>query len=165
MNYSWHTRDRIFVTQVDVDAFALLVGSDERHEDREGEMRPTEAEIEQARLLVLKTAWLIDQRGAREARNEISMIKYVVPPLQTRILDRAMQVFGAAGLTPDTPLSYLWTWGRALRFADGPDEVHWFVVGRAELAAMEEEGGVDYDPKAAYLARQDEVKDGVFSGP
>ncbi|MDJ0953537.1 MAG: acyl-CoA dehydrogenase family protein, partial [Acidimicrobiia bacterium] len=91
------------------------------------------AEIEQARLLVLKTAWMIDQHGSRAARNEISMIKYVVPPMQTRIMDRAMQIFGAAGLTPDTPLSALWTWGRALRFADGPDEVHKRSVARREV--------------------------------
>ena len=55
--------------------------------------------------------------------------------LQTEVVDRAMQVFGAMGITPDTPLSYLWTWGRALRFIDGPDEVHLRNVARAELAA------------------------------
>ncbi len=96
------------------------------------------AEIEQARLLVLKTAWMIDRQGARAARNEISMIKYVVPPMQTRIMDRAMQIFGAAGLTPDTPLSALWTWGRALRFADGPDEVHKRSVARREVRRARE---------------------------
>ncbi len=96
------------------------------------------AEIEQARLLVLKTAWMIDRHGARAARTEISMIKYVVPPMQTRIMDRAMQVFGAAGLTPDTPLAYLWTWGRALRFADGPDEVHKRSVARREVRRARE---------------------------
>ena len=96
------------------------------------------AEIEQARLLVLKTAWMIDRAGARAARNEISMIKYVVPPMQTRITDRAIQVFGAAGLTPDTPLSALWTWGRALRFADGPDEVHKRSVARREVRRARE---------------------------
>jgi acyl-CoA dehydrogenase len=104
------------------------------------------AEIEQARLLVLKTAWLIDQHGARTARNEISMIKYVVPPMQTRIMDRAIQVFGAAGLTPDTPLSFLWTWGRALRFADGPDEVHKRTVARREVRRVTENPAGD-----AYL--------------
>jgi acyl-CoA dehydrogenase len=64
----------------------------------------------------------------------VSAIKVVAARLQTRIVDRAMQVFGAMGLTTDTPLSYLWTWGRALRLLDGPDEVHLRVVSRAELA-------------------------------
>ena len=53
--------------------------------------------------------------------------------LQTQVVDRAIQVFGAAGITPDTPLSYLWTWGRAMRFLDGPDEVHLKVIAREEL--------------------------------
>jgi acyl-CoA dehydrogenase len=90
-------------------------------------------EIEQARLLCFKAAWLMDQHGNKAARNEISMIKVVAARLQTQVTDRAMQVFGAAGLTPDTPLAYLWTWGRALRFIDGPDEVHLRTIARAEL--------------------------------
>ena len=81
-------------------------------------------EIEQARLLVLKAAWLIDQGGAKAARNEIAMIKVAVPRMQMKVVERAMQVFGAMGLSPDTPLPELWTMGRALRIADGPDEVH-----------------------------------------
>jgi acyl-CoA dehydrogenase len=91
-------------------------------------------EIDQARLLVLRAAWLMDMHGNQAARVEVSAIKLVAALLQTRVLDRAMQVFGAMGLTPDTPLSYLWTWGRAMRFLDGPDEVHLRVVARAELA-------------------------------
>ncbi|MEK7919809.1 acyl-CoA dehydrogenase family protein, partial [Burkholderia contaminans] len=75
-------------------------------------------EIEQARLLVLKAAWMIDKVGAKAARKEISMIKALVPTVYTDVCDRAMQVFGAAGLSPDTPLADHWTWGRALRFAD-----------------------------------------------
>ena len=90
-------------------------------------------QIEQARLLTLKAAWLMDTVGVKGAQTEISAIKVVAARLQTRIVDRAMQVFGAMGLTPDTPLSYLWTWGRAMRFLDGPDEVHLRVVARAEL--------------------------------
>ena len=77
-------------------------------------------EIEQARLLVLKAAWMIDTLGAKAAATEISMIKAIAPRMQTTILDRAMQTFGAMGLSPDTPLAELWTWGRALRIADGP---------------------------------------------
>lgn len=91
-------------------------------------------EIDQARLLVLRAAWLMDRQGNQAARVDVSAIKLVAARLQTRVLDRAMQVFGAMGLTPDTPLSYLWTWGRALRFVDGPDEVHLRVLARDELA-------------------------------
>lgn len=90
-------------------------------------------EIDQARLLVLRAAWLMDTAGNKAARVDVSAIKIVAARLQTRVLDRAIQVFGAAGLTEDTPLAYLWTWGRALRFIDGPDEVHLRTVARAEM--------------------------------
>ena len=90
-------------------------------------------EIEQARLLVLKTAWMIDTVGAKAARKEISMIKTLVPAMQCAIADRAIQSFGAMGISPDTPLADIYTWGRALRFADGPDEVHYRSIGRMEL--------------------------------
>ncbi|GAB3551506.1 acyl-CoA dehydrogenase family protein [Noviherbaspirillum agri] len=98
-------------------------------------------EIEQARLLVLKTAWLIDQHGTKGALREIAMIKAIVPRMQTTICDRAMQVFGAMGLSPDTPLAELWTWGRVLRIADGPDEVHLRTVAKQEMAAAGERRG------------------------
>jgi acyl-CoA dehydrogenase len=91
-------------------------------------------EIDQARLLVLRAAWLMDRAGNAAAKVDVSAIKVVAAQLQTRVVDRAMQVFGAMGLTPDVPLSSLWTWGRALRFIDGPDEVHLRTVARAELA-------------------------------
>lgn len=81
-------------------------------------------DIEQARLLNLKAAWMMDTYGNKAARTEVSMIKVAAARLQTQVCDRAMQVFGAKGITDDTPLAYLWTWGRALRFIDGPDEVH-----------------------------------------
>ena len=90
-------------------------------------------ELDQARLYVLRAAWMMDLHGNKSARTEVSAIKVVVSRMQTRILDRAIQVFGAKGLTNDTPLAFLWTWGRALRFIDGPDEVHTRVVARAEL--------------------------------
>jgi acyl-CoA dehydrogenase len=67
----------------------------------------------------------------------VSMIKVVVPRLQTTVLSRAMQVYGAMGLTPDTPLAFLWSWGRALQFIDGPDEVHLRSVARAEVRRQE----------------------------
>ncbi|MEM1048346.1 MAG: acyl-CoA dehydrogenase family protein [Pseudomonadota bacterium] len=98
-------------------------------------------EIDQARLYVMRAAWLIDTKGNKAARNEVSAIKVIVPRLQTQVLDRAMQIFGAMGLTPDTPLSFLWTWGRALRFIDGPDEVHIRSVARRELKHAREHLG------------------------
>ena len=90
-------------------------------------------EIEQARLLVLKAAWMIDNVGAKAAATEISMIKAIAPRMQVTILDRAMQTFGAMGLSPDTPLPELWTMGRSLRIADGPDDVHLRSIARAEI--------------------------------
>jgi acyl-CoA dehydrogenase len=90
-------------------------------------------DIDAARLLMLQTAWKMDRDGAKAARVDVSAIKVMAARLQTNVVDRAMQVFGAAGITPDTPLSYLWTWGRAMRFLDGPDEVHMKVIARQEL--------------------------------
>ncbi|HYZ26895.1 MAG TPA: acyl-CoA dehydrogenase family protein [Geminicoccaceae bacterium] len=94
-------------------------------------------EIDQARLLVLRAAWLIDRHGNKAARTDVSAIKVVVPRLQTAVLSRAMQVYGAMGLTDDTPLAFLWSWGRALQFIDGPDEVHLRTVARHEMRAQE----------------------------
>jgi len=94
-------------------------------------------EIEQARLLVLKAAAMIDESGAKGARKEIAMIKVIAPNLLATIADRAMQVFGAMGLTQDTPLADFYTAGRALRYADGPDEVHLHSLARLEMADAE----------------------------
>jgi acyl-CoA dehydrogenase len=97
------------------------------------EIARSRMEIEQARLLVLKSAWLIDQHGASGARKEISMIKAIVPALQCKVADRAMQVYGAMGISPDTPLPGIYTGGRTLRYADGPDEVHLRRIARIEI--------------------------------
>jgi acyl-CoA dehydrogenase len=94
-------------------------------------------EIDQARLLVLRAAWMIDRHGAKAAAKEIAMIKALTPCMQTRICDRAMQTFGAMGLSPDAPVADLWTWGRVLRIADGPDEVHLRSVARQEVRDQE----------------------------
>jgi len=93
-------------------------------------------EIDQARLLVLRTAWLLDQgdNHSHEARAQIAAIKVVAARLQSRVVERAMQIFGAMGLSPDTPLAYFWTWGRAMHLMDGPDEVHLRTVARHEIA-------------------------------
>lgn len=90
-------------------------------------------EIDQARLLCLRAAWMMDRHGNKAARTEVSAIKVVAARLQTKLADRAMQVFGAAGLSNDTPLAFIYSWGRALRFIDGPDEVHLRTVARAEI--------------------------------
>ncbi|MEO9101818.1 MAG: acyl-CoA dehydrogenase family protein, partial [Burkholderiaceae bacterium] len=98
-------------------------------------------EIDQARLLVLHAAWRLDNQGNAAARVDVAAIKLVAAQLQTRVLDRAMQVFGAMGLTPDTPLAQLWSWGRAMRLLDGPDEVHLRTIARAELARAKATAG------------------------
>ncbi len=90
-------------------------------------------EIEQARLLVLKTAWMIDSVGAKAARKEIAMIKALVPTVHTNVVDRAIQIHGAMGLSPDTPLADLYAFGRSLHLADGPNEVHLRSVAQIEL--------------------------------
>lgn len=98
-------------------------------------------EIDQARLLVLRAAWLMDNQGNAAARTDVSAIKIVAGRLQTQVLDRAIQIFGAMGLTSDTPLAYLWTWGRALRLLDGPDEVHLRNVARTEISRTKQNRG------------------------
>jgi acyl-CoA dehydrogenase len=89
--------------------------------------------IEQARLMVLKTAWLIDTVGARGARIEIAGIKVAVPRMATWVIDRAIQVLGGAGLSDDYPVAWLYAMARSLQVADGPDEVHKRSIARREL--------------------------------
>lgn len=90
-------------------------------------------DIDQARLLVYKTAWLIDKYGAKGARTEIAAIKVAAPAMATAVIDRAIEVFGAAGIGDDTPLAYFYAWARALRIVDGPDAVHRRSIARDEL--------------------------------
>ncbi|MBT8250244.1 MAG: acyl-CoA dehydrogenase, partial [Acidimicrobiia bacterium] len=91
------------------------------------------AEINAARLMVLDTAYRMDRDGASATRNEVSMIKFFAAPILMRVLDRAVQVHGALGMTDDTPLSYWYRHERAARIYDGPDEVHKMVVARRIL--------------------------------
>jgi acyl-CoA dehydrogenase len=89
--------------------------------------------IESARLLVLKTAWLMDTVGNRGAHTEIQAIKIGTPAMAEWVIDRAIQVHGAGGVSQDFPLAHLWASARTLRFADGPDEVHKRSLARREL--------------------------------
>jgi len=122
-------------------------------------------EIESMRRMVLTAAKAMDELGNAEARVWVSAIKAMVPIRVCEIIDDAIQIHGATGVSQWTPLADMYTSQRTLRLADGPDEVHWFVVGRSEIARWEEEGGNTYDPKAEYLSRTNDVKDGIFSGP
>ena len=90
--------------------------------------------IDQARMLVLNAAWKLDEGGALNALSEVSQIKVIVPNMAQQIIDMAMQLHGGGGLSQDFPLAAMWTNARALRLADGPDEVHRGVIARLEIA-------------------------------
>ena len=97
-------------------------------------------EIEQARLLCLKAAWMMDTAGVREAQPWISQIKVVAPLMALKVIDEAMQMHGAQGISQDQPLAHMWTHVRTLRLADGPDAVHRRQVARAELRRYTNQG-------------------------
>ncbi len=90
-------------------------------------------DLEMIRLLTLKTAWLMDTVGNKQARTEIAAIKVAAPVLALKVIDRAIQVHGAGGVSDDFPLAWLYAHVRSLRLADGPDEVHKMVIARREL--------------------------------
>jgi acyl-CoA dehydrogenase len=90
-------------------------------------------EIDQARLLTLQAAWLMDTVGNKAARRELAMVKVAVPRMTLRVLDRAIQAHGAAGVSADFPLAAMWAHTRTIRLADGPDEVHREAIARQEL--------------------------------
>ncbi|MDE2419088.1 MAG: acyl-CoA dehydrogenase family protein [Burkholderiales bacterium] len=114
-------------------------------------------EIDQARLLVLQVAWALDQvdQDAASLRAQVSAIKVVAARLQSRVVERAMQAFGAMGLSPDTPLAYFWTWGRAMHLMDGPDEVHLRTVARHELDLARSRLG----DSSAYFTTPEQLQD------
>jgi acyl-CoA dehydrogenase len=120
-------------------------------------------EVEAMRMLVLKAAKAMDVLGNAEARIWVSMVKALVPERVCTIIDQAIQIHGATGVSQWTPLADMYTGQRTLRLADGPDEVHWFVVGRAELAYWSDQDAKGYNPKTEYMGRPEPGK--VFSGP
>jgi acyl-CoA dehydrogenase len=101
--------------------------------------------IEQARLLVLKTAWMMDTVGNRGAHTEIQAIKIATPAMAEWVIDKAIQAHGAAGVSQDFPLAALWANARTLRFADGPDEVHKRSLARRELRPYQRESRQDQE--------------------
>ena len=103
-------------------------------------------EIEMCRLLTLKAAYMMDTVGNKEARQEIAMIKVAGPNMALKVIDDAMQAHGGGAMSQEFPLAYMWSRMRALRFADGPDEVHRQQIARLELRRH------NYKSKAARIA-------------
>jgi acyl-CoA dehydrogenase len=95
-------------------------------------------EINEARLVTAHAAWKLDRVGNRNAREELSIAKVAAPAMALRVVDRAIQVWGGAGVSDDTPLSWMYRYNRMLRIGDGADEVHKQVIARMELAKVAE---------------------------
>lgn len=110
--------------------FGTLLADRDNVRDRIAQAR---IDIEMARLLTLKAAWLMDEAGNKAARQEIAAIKVAAPATALRVVDQAIQLFGGEGVTDDVPLAQFWAGLRALRLADGPDEVHLMTIARGEL--------------------------------
>ncbi|MDG2304036.1 MAG: acyl-CoA dehydrogenase family protein [Candidatus Binatia bacterium] len=119
-------------------------------------------EIEAMRMMVLKAAKAMDVLGNSEARVWVSAVKAMVPERVCKIIDEAIQIHGATGVSQWTPLAALYAGQRTLRLADGPDEVHWFVVGRSELSRWSQEEIDAYNPKEMYENRS---AGKAFTGP
>ena len=112
-------------------------------EQRVGEARTN---IEMCRLLVLKAAWMMDEVGAKGARSEIAQIKVAAPRMALQVIDDAIQAFGGAGVSADTPLAELYASVRTLRIADGPDEVHNRTIARLEYGRFKDKGCGNAEP-------------------
>ena len=111
-------------------AFGKPIAAQTVTQERIAEAR---CQIDMARLLTLKAAWMMDVAGNKTAKAEIAMIKVVAPAMACRVIDWALQAFGAMGMSEDAPLAYFYTVARTLRFADGPDEVHRNAIAKIEL--------------------------------
>jgi acyl-CoA dehydrogenase len=114
-------------------AFGKTIAQQTVTQERIAEAR---CQIDMARLLTLKAAWMMDVAGNKSAKAEIAMIKVVAPNMACQVIDWAMQVFGGAGISQDTPLAYFYTLSRTLRYADGPDEVHRNAIAKIELGKL-----------------------------
>ena len=114
-------------------AFGRTVAQQTVTQERIAEAR---CAIDQARLLTLKAAWVMDTAGNKAAKAEIAMIKVVAPQMACRVIDWAIQVHGGGGMCDDFPLAYFYTLARTLRFADGPDEVHRNAIAKLELGKV-----------------------------
>lgn len=121
-------------------------------------------EIESMRRMVLTAAKAMDELGNAEARVWVSAVKAMVPIRTCQIVDEAIQIHGGTGVSQWTPLARMYASQRTLRLADGPDEVHWFVVGRSEIASTEE-AARDYNPKETFYAEKGSDSAVAFSGP
>lgn len=119
-------------------AFRKTLAEHSVWEQRVGEARTN---IEMCRLLVLKAAWMMDEAGAKNAKSEIAQIKVAAPRMALQVIDDAIQAFGGAGVSADTPLAEMYAMVRTLRIADGPDEVHNRTVARLEYAKHGGRGG------------------------
>ena len=119
-------------------AFKKALAEHSVWEQRVGEARTN---IEMCRLLVLKAAWMMDEAGAKNAKSEIAQIKVAAPRMALQVIDDAIQAFGGAGVSSDTPLAEMYAMVRTLRIADGPDEVHNRTVARLEYAKHGGRGG------------------------
>ena len=122
------------------EAFGKAIGMHSVWEERIANAR---VQIEMTRLLCLKAAWMMGAVGNKAAKDEIAMIKIAAPAMATRIIDDAIQAFGGAGMSDDTPLAWMYAMQRSLRLADGPDEVHRRSLARSEFKRASQRLGID----------------------
>lgn len=136
------------------EAFGAAISTQSVWKERIAESRIL---IEQARLLTLKAAWMMDTVGNKAAKQEIAMIKVMAPNMACRVIDWAMQAFGGAGMTDDYGLPLAYTWARLLRIADGPDEVHRNQIARLEFRKYD--GAVSENGGSAHIRPRDLAPD------